>query len=53
MTAAVTLARKAGFETLAVRIADATPTLMVFGPAVALLYLLATMFAGLRWTPGA
>jgi hypothetical protein len=52
MTAAATLARKAGFETLALRIADATPTLMVFGPAVAMLYLLASLFAGLRWTPG-
>jgi hypothetical protein len=53
MTAAATLARKAGFETLAVRIADATPTLMVFGPAVALLYLLAQALAGVRWAPAA
>ena len=52
MTAAATLARKAGLETLAVRIVDATPTLMIFGPAIALLHLLASTLAGLRWAPG-
>jgi hypothetical protein len=53
MTTAATLARKAGLETLAVRIADATPMLMIFGPAAALLYLLVQALAGLRWAPGA
>jgi|GEM_PF-4434776 len=53
MTAAVTLARKAGLEPLAVRIAEATPTLMIFGPLAALLYLMAQALAGLRWTPAA
>ena len=48
MIAAATLARKAGLETLAVRIADATPALMIFGPAIALLYLLTSALADLR-----
>lgn len=53
MTAAARFARKAGFEALALRIADVTPTLMIFGPAAALLCLLAPALAGLRWAPGA
>lgn len=53
MTVAAKFARKAGFEALALRIAEVTPTLMIFGPAAALLCLPASIFAGLRWAPGA
>lgn len=51
--ACAALARKAGLEALAVRIADATPVLIIFGPAAALLFLLTAPLADLRLASGA
>jgi hypothetical protein len=44
---------EAGIAAAAVRIADAAPTLILFGPAAALTALLTAWLAGLRWSAAA
>ena len=38
-----------GIAAAALRIADAAPTLILFGPSAAIAALVAAWFAGLRW----
>ena len=40
-----------GIAAAAFRIADAAPTLVLFGPAAAIAALLTAWLAGLRWAP--
>ena len=47
------LARAAGLESLALRIAELTPALTIFGPAGALVCLLTAALSDLRWTTAA